>query len=144
MKGTNYMKNFIFISPSFPGNYENFCIALKADGVNVLGIGDAPYDTLSPRLKNALTEYYRVDNMENYDEMFRAVAFLSFHHGKIDWLESNNEYWLEQDARLREDFHITTGLQPKDMALIKHKSRMKEGYALSGSLDLAMEIVPLT
>lgn len=132
MKGTSYMKNFIFISPSFPGNYENFCIALKADGVNVLGIGDAPYDTLSPRLKNALTEYYRVDNMENYDEMFRAVAFLSFHHGKIDWLESNNEYWLEQDARLREDFHITTGLQPKDMALIKHKSRMKEGYARAG------------
>lgn len=66
--------------------------------------------------------------MENYDEMFRAVAFLSFHHGKIDWLESNNEYWLEQDARLREDFHITTGLQPKDMALIKHKSQMKKGY----------------
>ena len=64
--------------------------------------------------------------------MVRAVAFLSFHHGKIDWLESNNEYWLEQDARLREDFHITTGLQPKDMALIKHKSRMKEGYRRAG------------
>lgn len=113
------MKNFLFISPAFPGNYENFCVALKNDGVNVLGIGDTPYDELSPVLKSALTEYYRVDNMKNYDEMFRAVAFLSFHHGKIDWLESNNEYWLTQDARLREDFHITTGLQPKDMALIK-------------------------
>ena len=122
------MKNFIFISPAFPGNYENFCAALKKDGVNVLGIGDTPYDTLSPTLKSSLTEYYKVDNMENYEEMFRAVAFLSFHHGKIDWLESNNEYWLEQDARLREDFHITTGLQPKDMALIKHKSQMKKGY----------------
>lgn len=126
------MRNFIFISPAFPGNYENFCTALKANGVNVLGIGDTPYDTLSPRLKGALTEYYRVENMENYDEMFRAVAFLSFRHGKIDWLESNNEYWLEQDARLREDFHITTGLQPKDMLLIKHKSKMKEGYKKAG------------
>ena len=126
------MKNFLFISPAFPGNYENFCVALKNDGVNVLGIGDTPYDELSPVLKSALTEYYRVDNMKNYDEMFRAVAFLSFHHGKIDWLESNNEYWLTQDAQLREDFHITTGLQPKDMALIKQKSRMKEGYKKAG------------
>ena len=122
------MKNFIFISPAFPHNYENFCVALKKNGVNVLGIGDTPYDALSEKLKSALTEYYKVDNMENYDEMFRAVAFLSFHHGKMDWLESNNEYWLEQDARLREDFHITTGLQPKDMALIKQKSQMKKGY----------------
>lgn len=126
------MRNFIFISPGFPGNYENFCVALKNNGVNVLGIGDTPYDDLSDRLKSVLTEYYRVENMENYEDMFRAVAFLSFHHGKIDWLESNNEYWLEQDARLREDFHITTGLQPKDMALIKHKSRMKEGYKKAG------------
>lgn len=126
------MRNFIFISPGFPANYENFCAALRADGVNVLGIGDTPYEALSPRLRSTLTEYYRVEDMENYDEMFRAVAFLSFHHGKIDWLESNNEYWLEQDARLREDFHITTGLQPKDMALIKHKSRMKAGYKKAG------------
>lgn len=126
------MKNFIFISPGFPGNYENFCIALKANGINVLGIGDTPYDSLSPALRSSLTEYYRVENMEDYDAMFRAVAFLSFHHGKIDWLESNNEYWLMQDAQLREDFHITTGLMPKDMALIKYKSQMKEGYKKAG------------
>lgn len=125
-------RNFIFISPGFPDNYENFCIALRANGVNVLGIGDTPYDGLSPHLKGALTEYYRVENMENYDEMFRAVAYLSFRHGKIDWLESNNEYWLTQDAKLREDFHITTGLQPKDMALVKYKSKMKAGYERAG------------
>ena len=126
------MANFIFISPGFPGNYENFCIALKNNGVNVLGIGDAPYDALSSRLKEALTEYYRVENMENYDEMFRAVAFLCFRHGKIQWLESNNEYWLEQDARLREDFHITTGLLPSQMAQIKYKSKMKAAYEKAG------------
>lgn len=131
-KKDNFMKNFIFISPGFPGNYENFCMALRADGVNVLGIGDAPYDSLSPRLRYTLTEYYRVENMEDYDAMFRAVAYLSFRHGKIDWLESNNEYWLMQDARLREDFHITTGLQPKDMGPLKYKSLMKEGYKKAG------------
>lgn len=122
------MKNFLFISPAFPGNYENFCVALKNDGVNVLGIGDTPYDELSPVLKSALTEYYRVDNMKNYDEMLRAVAFLSFHHGKIDWLESNNEYWLTQDARLQGRFPYhdwsTAEGYGADQAKIPHEGRL--------------------
>ena len=124
--------NFIFISPNFPHTYWNFCDRLKKNGVNVLGIGDCPYDDLKPELKEALTEYYKVGNMENYDEMYRAVAFLAFKHGKIDWLESNTEYWLEQDARLREDFNITTGVQPDELAMWKSKSAMKPFYKEAG------------
>ena len=47
--------NFIFISPNFPHTYWNFCDRLKKNGVNVLGIGDAPYDGLEDGLKGALT-----------------------------------------------------------------------------------------
>ena len=125
------MKNFIFISPHFPVNYRNFCIKLHENGVNVLGIGDAPYDSLDYMLQGALTEYYRVNNMENYDEMYRAVAFFCFKYGKIDGLESNNEYWLEQDARLRKDFNIP-GLKPETLSSIKSKSGMKKYYAQAG------------
>ena len=107
--------NFIFVSPNFPHTYWHFCDRLKRNGINVLGIGDAPYDTLEEPLKAALTEYYKVDNMEDYDQMYRAVAYLAFKHGKIDWLESNNEYWLEQDAKLREDFNIRSGVQPDEL-----------------------------
>ena len=124
--------NFIFISPNFPHTYWNFCDRLKRNGVNVLGIGDCPYDDLEPALKDALTEYYKVGNMENYDEMYRAVAFLAFKHGKIDWLESNTEYWLEQDARLRKDFNITTGVQPEELSMWKSKSAMKPFYKEAG------------
>ncbi|MDE7219235.1 MAG: ATP-grasp domain-containing protein [Oscillospiraceae bacterium] len=124
--------NFIFISPQFPHTYWNFCDRLRRNGVNVLGIGDAPYDTLEEPLKRCLTEYYRVDNMEDYTQMFRAVAFFSFKYGKIDWLESNNEYWLGQDARLRTDFHITTGAGEKEAAAFKSKSGMKAFYAKAG------------
>ena len=124
--------NFIFISPNFPHTYWNFCDRLKRNGVNVLGIGDCPYDDLEPALKDALTEYYKVGNMENYDEMYRAVAFLAFKHGKIDWLESNTEYWLEQDARLRKDFNIATGVQPEELAMWKSKSAMKPFYKEAG------------
>ena len=58
------MKNFIFISPNFPTNYWMFCRHLKDNGLNVLGIGDQPYDELDPNLKNSLNEYYKVSNLE--------------------------------------------------------------------------------
>mgnify|MGYP006980450113 CR=1 FL=1 len=46
------MQNFIFISPNFPTNYWQFCRELKNNGMNVLGIGDQPYDELRPELKD--------------------------------------------------------------------------------------------
>ena len=42
--------NFVFISPYFPHTYWNFCDRLKKNGVNVLGIGDASYDSLEGNL----------------------------------------------------------------------------------------------
>ncbi len=126
------MKNFVFLSPNFPDNYWLFCRKLKENGLRVLGIGDCPYDNLTPELRGALDEYYKVSSLENYDEVYRAVAFFIHKHGRIDWLESNNEYWLERDASLRKDFHITSGFQPEDMPCVKFKSRMKERYALAG------------
>ena len=126
------MKNMIFISPNFPTNYWQFCRELKNNGMNVLGIGDQPYDELTRELKDSLNEYYKVSSLENYDEVYRAVAFLTFKHGRIDWLESNNEYWLEQDARLRTDFNITSGFQVGDLHRIKYKSGMKEYYEKAG------------
>ena len=126
------MKNFIFISPNFPTNYWMFCRELKKNGLNVLGIGEQPYDELNPNLKESLNEYYKVNSLENNDEVFRAVAFFTFKYGKIDWLESNNEYWLERDAWLRTEFHITSGFQVEDIPRIKFKSKMKEFYHKAG------------
>ena len=124
--------NLIFISPHFPHTYWQFCRRLKQNGVQVLGIADAPYDTLSLEQKDSLTEYYRVGSLENYDEVYRAVAYFAFHYGRIDWIESNNEYWLEQDARLRTDFNVTTGIRNDQIRSIKKKSEMKRFYAKGG------------
>ena len=126
------MKNFVFISPNFPLTYWKFCKELKNNGMRVLGIGDCPYDNLQQELRDALHEYYKVDSLENYDEVFRAVAFFTYKYGKIDWLESNNEYWLERDAKLRTEFNITTGFKEADMHKVKHKSAMKAFYKKAG------------
>ena len=124
--------NYIFISPNFPHTYWQFCDRLHKNGVNVLGIGDAPYDGLEAPLKAALTEYYRVSSLEDYDQVYRAVAFFAFKYGKVDWIESMNEYWLEQDARLRKDFNVTTGIQSDRIGFIKNKSAMKQIYLRAG------------
>lgn len=131
--------NFIFISPHFPHTYWEFCNRLKQNGVNVLTIADAPYDSLSKELKSALTEYYRVDSLEDYDKVYRAVAYFAFKYGKIDWIESNNEYWLEQDAHLRTDFNVTTGIDFDHILRIKEKSQMKTCYA-KGNIPTARQI----
>ena len=72
------MKNIVFLSPNFPANYWQFCRELKNNGMNVLGIGDQPYNELSENLRSSVNEYYKVTNLENYDEVYRAVAFLAF------------------------------------------------------------------
>lgn len=123
--------NFIFISPAFPTNYYNFCDRLRKNGVIVLGIGDTPYPELKSCVKEALTEYYRVNSLESYDEVYRAVAFFAFKYGKIDFLESNNEYWLRQDARLRTDFNIK-GAKLDDVLAFTSKSLMKDYYIQAG------------
>ena len=126
------MKNFIFISPNFPMTYWKFCRELKNNGLRVLGIGDSPYDDLLQELRDSLDEYYKVSSLENYDEVFKAVAFFTYKYGKIDWLESNNEYWLMRDAALRTEFNITTGPKLDEMDKIKFKSCMKKYYAKAG------------
>ena len=126
------MKNFVFISPNFPVTYWKFCAELKNNGMRVLGVGDCPYDELTQNLRESLHEYYKVTSLENYDEVFKAVAFFTYKYGKIDWLESNNEYWLERDAKLRTEFNITSGFKSHQIDYIKRKSAMKAYYAKAG------------
>ncbi len=134
--------NFVFISPHFPKTYWLFCDRLKRNGANVLGIGDCPYEALEAHVKASLTEYYFVENMQDYDQMLRAVAFFTFKYGKIDWIESNNEFWLEQDAQLRTDFHVTTGEQADDIGRLKHKSSMKAYYKKAGIATARLAEIP--
>ena len=124
--------NYVFISPNFPFNYVHFCERLKSSGCSVLGIGDAPHDGLSAELKNALTEYYRVDTLEDRDQVYRAAAYFAFRYGRIDWIESNNEYWLELDASLREDFNVASGVRTDELAAWRSKSAMKPVYRSAG------------
>ena len=123
--------NFVYLSPHFPPNYYRFCVRLREEGVNVLGLADAPYEALRPELHKALSEYYRVDDMNSYDALVRALGHFTHRHGKLDGIDSNSEHWLEAEARLRTDFNIA-GLRQDRIGIIKRKSAMKEIYRSAG------------
>jgi len=127
--------NFIFFSPHFPQNSTEFCFYLKEAGANVLGIGDAAYETLSERLKKSLKEYYKVSDMEDYNQILKAVGFFTHKYGKIDRFESLNEYWLETEARIRTDFNIY-GTKTDFIYNLKQKSKMKAFFEKSGVLTV--------
>lgn len=123
--------NFVFLSPHFPPNYYHFARHLHAMGVSVLGLADEDYFNLSPELRSSLTEYYKVDNMENYDSLLRACGYFTHQYGKIDRLDSHNEYWLETEAYLRTDFNIP-GIKNDEIPKMKRKSLMKQVFILAG------------
>ena len=135
------MLNYVFISPAYPVTCTLFCDRLNRMGVKVLGIGDTPYYDLSDQLKNALREYYYVSSLEDYDQVYRAVAYYIHKYGRIGWLESMNEYWLRTDARLRTDFNIAVGTREDKIGEIVRKSEMKKKFVEAGIPTARQHIV---
>ncbi|MCD8029105.1 MAG: carbamoylphosphate synthase large subunit [Erysipelotrichaceae bacterium] len=131
--------NVIFLSPHFPTHFYQFCNRLKVRGVNVLGIGDASY--INETVQNSLTEYQYISSLEDYDQVMRKVAYYIYHYGRIDYIESQNEYWLELEAKLRDDFHITTGPGYNTLKYMNHKSLMKEAYQRANILTARYKLI---
>ena len=125
------LMNVVFLSPHFPPHYFQFCLRLKAAGANVLGIGDELYDSLDREVRAALTEYYRVDDLHTYDALVRACGYFTHRYGKIDRIDSLNEYWLYSEARLRDDFNVF-GIRGHQIDSVRRKSRMKDIFQQAG------------
>ncbi len=123
--------NVVFLSPHFPPNWLHFVRGLRAAGATTLGIADTNWEALRPELRAALVDYYRVDDLGNYDQLVRAVGYFISRHGRIDRLDSLNEHWLEAEAALRTDFNIP-GIDRRLIAPIKRKSLMKERFVAAG------------
>lgn len=123
--------NVVFLSPHFPPNWFRFVVGLKAAGATVLGVAEEPYDNLRAELRQALTEYYRVDRLDDYEQVVRAFGHLIHRHGRIDRVDSLNEHWLELEAALRSDFSIP-GLDRRRIVQVKRKSLMKRRFVAAG------------
>lgn len=124
--------NLLFISPSFPPQFFRFCTALRAHGINVLGLGDTPPHELNHELRSALAEYVHVPDLDHhYDSAMRATAYLISKHGRLARIESHNEHWLTLEGRLREDFNVP-GPRPETLKRWRAKSSMGELFTEAG------------
>lgn len=123
--------NFVFLSPDFPPNYYLFCVHLHNLGAHVLGVSDQPPANLRPELAAALTAYHCVSDLYNYDEVLRTLGYFTYHHGKLNRVDSLNEHWLALEAHLRTDFNID-GYKLAELAKIKRKSEMKRLFTQAG------------
>ena len=65
------MKNVIFISPNFPENYWHFCHELKENGMNVLGIGDQPFELFYLLRLRAARGHHRYRGFERHPRLQR-------------------------------------------------------------------------
>lgn len=124
--------NFVFISPNFPKIFSHFVKALNDRGITVLGIGDERFENLNDELKSNLKEYCFVSDLSNLQWLKNTLDYLEAKYGHLDFIESNNEFWLMSDSYLREYKNVTTGFWPKDMEKIKYKSSMKKYFAKAG------------
>jgi len=84
-------RNIVILSPHFPPHYHRFWLNVKQAGAHALGIGDEPYEALSEEVRSALTEYYRLPDMHDYDALVRACGYYTHRFGKIDRFDSLNE-----------------------------------------------------
>lgn len=124
--------NFVFISPNYPKIYSHFVKALCERGVTVIGIGDTPNNEINDELKTCLKEYCFVSDLSNIQWMKNTLDYIEEKYGEISYIESNNEFWLTNDAIYRQYKSVKNGFYPAEMDKIKYKSKMKEYFKKAG------------
>ncbi len=123
--------NVVFLSPHFPPTWFRFVIGLRKAGATTLGVADQAWEQLQPELREALDDYFRVDDLADHEQLVRALGWFINRHGLLDRIDSLNEHWLETEARLRTEFNIP-GLDDRTIAAVKRKSLMKRRFIAAG------------
>jgi hypothetical protein len=121
----------LYLSPGFPPNSYLFCVAAHARGARVLAVGDMPEHDLPPEAHKALERYVFEPRMGEYELLLGIVKSMIVEQGRIDFVESNGEHWLEVEGRLRDDLGIE-GLSARDVGRLRSKLAMAEAFGKAG------------
>lgn len=138
------------VSPSYPPRIFFFANRLKEAGFNVFGMGDVPYSRFNSDLKSSIRYHIRQELdcydpnggiiEDKYRPIYKKIEKLTAQYGKLDYVESFNEWWLPLDARIRQDFGAE-GLRPDELEGLIRKSKMKETFRKTGAQTVRGEIV---
>ena len=80
---------------------------------------------------HALARYVFEPRMGEYEVLLGIVTALVAEHGRIDFVESNGEHWLEVEGRLRNDLGID-GPTRQDVARLRSKLALAEVFEKAG------------
>ncbi len=119
--------NLLYISPHYPPHYSQFVESLARNGVKVFGVSDLPDEALDRRLFNSLAGHYKVESLQNEDQVFQAAEFFKNNFGEINRVESHLEPWLELEAKLRDKYNAV-GFKSDEIKFMKRKSLMRDVF----------------
>ena len=119
--------NLLYLSPHYPAHFMQFAKSAARHGITVMGVTDQPDECLDPELRELMAGNYRVDRLENVDQVFAAAEFYKNKFGSIDRVESNLETWLETEAKLRTAYGAQ-GIQEDEILFMKRKSLMHQVF----------------
>lgn len=117
--------NIVYLAPYIQPNHYLFAVWLRRAGVDVLGVGDVAYDALRPELRESMAEYYRVDDVRDYDQLLRACGYFIHGYGRLNRVMAHNPALIETEARLRADFNIP-GENPRQIGAMTRYSEMRQ------------------
>ena len=122
--------NIVFVEPHFPRNQREFPRALSAEGANVIGVGETPWDYLDDELKSWMIHYEQVGSVTDRAQMTEAVRRIQ---GRlwVDRLESTIEAHQMVAAQVREELGIP-GTSVRTTWLCRDKPSMKDALRAAG------------
>jgi hypothetical protein len=124
--------NFLYLSPEFPPNFQQFIIHLANLGVKVYGIGEADFFDLPERVREKLAWYVR-SKLDHPAWVIDALNYMisqnpSLQQEGFQYIEGHNEAWLRLEAILNEHFKIPGRITLADIDRWKKKSSMKQVF----------------
>lgn len=122
---------WIFLSPDFPPNYHLFAWHFKELGGIAAGISAAPSHALPPHVAQSLSWYESVSDLHDTEAVIAAARRIAERFGRVDGVDSFNEYWLPLEAAIRDALDIP-GPKSADLPAFQQKSQMKAYFQRAG------------
>jgi biotin carboxylase len=120
----------VFLGPAYPSDMPLFTRGLASVGARVVGVGDQHADALPHRVREALSDYIRIDDW--FDEAGAVATVLRSLKGhNVDLVETLWEPLVVTAARLREAIGVP-GLDVRQALTFRDKGLMKEQVEAAG------------
>ncbi len=120
----------VFLAPSYPPEMQQYTRGLAEVGATVYGVGDQPVGSLSPSLKQHLSDYLQVPRLLDEDDVVDRVH--AWMRGReVDRVLANWEVMVMSAARLRERFGVP-GMSVDAVNGFRDKQLMKDRVAAAG------------